>query len=258
MLLDTFTDGHVHTSLCRHAVGSMEEYVLAAIGKGLKKIIFLEHMEEGIEYFSRTWLTEDEFDLYFEEGTRLQKRYDGRIEIELGVEVGYNPECVDILLHRLKKRQWDRIGLSHHFCRLEGHAEHLNLLSSQKSNIRILLENDPDELLSRYFDTLAAAVQQVPADVLCHLDAGLRHCPDLELSRHHHEQIDSLLGLVKEHEMMLEINTSGYKHRNTPYPPPSVISRAMALGIKLTAGSDAHAPKDVGRCFDRLENLFDK
>ena len=255
MSLDTSIDGHVHTSLCRHAVGSMEEYVLSAIEKGLKKIIFLEHMEEGIRYFDRTWLTEEEFDYYFEEGERLRHLYDDSIEIGLGVEVGYNPDCADLLVQRLGQRDWDRVGLSHHFCRLEGYQEHLNMLSSKKSNIRIFLENNPDMLLGRYFDTLIEAVQKIPADVLCHLDAGLRHCPNLTIGRDHLSQIDTLLKLVKKSGMMLEINTSGYKNRNEPYPREDIISRAVELGIELTAGSDAHAPKDVGRSFDRLEDF---
>lgn len=255
MSLDTSIDGHVHTSLCRHAVGTMEEYVLAAIDKGLKKLIFLEHMEEGIAYFERTWLTEEEFDYYFEEGKRLQQHYGGRIEIGLGVEVGYNPECADILVQRLKQRNWDRVGLSHHFCRLEGYPEHLNLLSSKQSNIRIFLENDSGKLLSRYFDTLIEAVQKIPADVLCHLDAGLRYCPDLTLGQRHLEQIDTLLDLVKKSGMMLEINASGYKNRNEPYPRTDIISRAVNRGIQITAGSDAHSPKDVSRYFSRIAAL---
>ena len=46
-LIDLRTDGHVHTSLCNHASGTMEEYVKAAIGKGLEAIVFLEHLETG-------------------------------------------------------------------------------------------------------------------------------------------------------------------------------------------------------------------
>ncbi len=42
------SDNHVHTNLCGHAKGEMEEYVQAAISKRLKCIVFLEHMEEGI------------------------------------------------------------------------------------------------------------------------------------------------------------------------------------------------------------------
>ncbi len=87
-------DIHIHTRFCGHATGEMEEYVQAAIQKKLKKIIFLEHMEEGIRYFQgKTWLSEDDFDAYFAEGQRLRSTYAAEIEIGLGVECGYNPDC---------------------------------------------------------------------------------------------------------------------------------------------------------------------
>jgi len=53
----TADDRHIHTKLCCHASGEMEEYVLAAIGRDLDGIVFLEHMEEGICCAERTWLT---------------------------------------------------------------------------------------------------------------------------------------------------------------------------------------------------------
>ena len=34
-LIDITCDGHVHTALCQHAVGAMEDYVRAAIDRGL-------------------------------------------------------------------------------------------------------------------------------------------------------------------------------------------------------------------------------
>ena len=51
--LDLSQDGHIHTRLCNHATGEMEEYVLAALNKNLKTIIFLEHLEEKTVYFER-------------------------------------------------------------------------------------------------------------------------------------------------------------------------------------------------------------
>ena len=78
-MIDITVDGHVHTSLCHHARGEMEDYVLAAISRGLKKIVFLEHLEIGINYFESTWLSDADFDYYHSEGKRLQGKYQGTI-----------------------------------------------------------------------------------------------------------------------------------------------------------------------------------
>lgn len=253
MSIDLHTDSHVHTAWCNHASGSMEEYVRAAMARRLERVIFLEHLEEGIAYTPRTWLTESDFDHYFSEGRRLRSVYGDAIEIGLGVEVGYNPDCPQRILERLVQRDWDRIGISYHFCRLPGEREHLNLLSRKRSNLKLIAAHGPEKLLGHYFDTLLEAVATIPGQVLCHLDAGLRHYPELRLTENHHEQIGRLLDQVKRRGMALEINTSGFDLRQEPFPRSGVIARALDRQIPLVAGSDAHRPAEVGRHFDRLE-----
>jgi histidinol-phosphatase (PHP family) len=257
MNVDTLSDTHVHTSLCRHASGTMEEYVESAAGKGLERLVFLEHLEEGINVPFRSWLTEEDFDDYFEEGHRLRQAFAGRIRVDLGVEVGYNPDCVDRILSRLSNRKWDRIGLSCHFFRVDGHDSHLNVLSRNRKSIDIIERYGDRRLLTRYFDTLIEAVAVVPADVLCHLDAGLRHQPNLHLEDSHWNQIEALLGRVKGQDMALEINTSGYHYRGEPFPLPKIIDLAKNLSIPLSVGSDAHHPSEVARYFDKIPALLD-
>ena len=256
MLIDISSDSHVHTSMCRHALGSMEEYVQAAIDKNLKRITFLEHLEEGINHFSRTWLTEEDFDVYFDEGARLQEYYQGRIDISLGVEVGYNPDCPEKILERLAQHQWDLIGLSYHFCRIPGLDQHINLLSRQQKNIRIIEQYGSRKLLCHYLDTLIEAVCKIPAQLLCHLDAGLRYQPELHFGAIHQSKAEQLLKAVKKMGMALEINTSGYDIRNEPYPCTDIILRARDMQIPLRAGSDAHRPAEVGRHFEKLPSLL--
>lgn len=256
MKVDLFSDTHIHTSLCRHASGTMEEYVLSAIDRGLTRLVFLEHLEEGINASFRTWLTEEDFDVYFEEGRRLQQCYGQQIEIGLGVEVGYNPDCADQILQRLASRSWDRIGLSCHFFKVNGNEEHLNVLSKNRRTIDTIERFGSQRLLSRYISTLTEAVRSIPADVLCHLDAGLRHQPDLHLEESHLEQIEVLLDEVKRAGMAMEINTSGYKYRGLPFPLPEIIAMAATKSIPLALGSDAHSPSEVGRHFDRIPALL--
>lgn len=231
----------------------MEDYVNAALSRGLAKIIFLEHLEEGIDYFETTWLTEQDFSEYFEEGKRLQEKYRGRLEIGLGVEVGYNPACREAILDRLSLRQWDRIGVSYHFYKHNGHF--LNLLSSKETNIKALQAAGPEEVFTGYLQTLHEAVQVLPGTVLCHFDAALRYVPGLCLTERHHRLINRLLDAVAAKKMAVEINASGYQLRGEPFPAITFIHQAAARGIPLVAGSDAHRPEDVAREFDRISAL---
>lgn len=244
------SDNHVHTNLCGHATGVMEEYVQAAISKRLQRIVFLEHMEEGIVAPQASWLCEAAFDYYFEEGQRLQKKYQGYIEIGLGVECGYNPESKDALKKRLSSRDWDQIGVSCHFLKIEGHLNHLNLFSKKAENIRRAAKFDTKVLFSRYLETLLEAVNELDGSVLCHLDAALRWVPDHTLTEQHYQQIDLLLDAVATRGMVLEINTSGINIRKEQFPDNRIIDLAIRHKITFQLGSDAHKPGDVGNYFD--------
>jgi len=252
---DATVDGHVHTELCGHAAGRMEDYVRAALARGLRGVVFLEHCEIGVEYSERTWLTEEQFDDYWRLGRELQERYAGKINIFLGVELGYNPDAADDIIAFADSRPWDRVGLSHHY--LPTPAGHLNMLSRKQANLDAFSRYGVEKAVSRYFDNLVQAVESVPADVLCHLDAPLRHHPDLRFTKGHDASIRRLLDAMAARGMALEINTSGYDHpRSEPYPSRWIIEAAAERGLAFLPGSDAHHPDQVGRHFDRLSGLI--
>lgn len=256
-LINLHFDGHMHTRYCHHATGAMEEYVLSAIEKGLEHIVFLEHMEAtGVNYFETTWLTEQDFDDYFEEGQRLQESYGDQLTIGLGVEVGYNAAHQQELQDRLQRRSWDQVGISYHFMAVPGHSFDLNLVSRKERNILAIADTGCEKVLTNYFRTLTEAVRVLPGTVLCHLDAALRFQPGLQLTPGHWQQIGELLDTVKQQDMALEINTSGFAIRGTPFPAPAIIQMAIEREIPLVAGSDAHRPEDVGRYFHKLPQLL--
>ncbi|MFN2366172.1 MAG: histidinol-phosphatase [Desulfurivibrionaceae bacterium] len=253
--LDLKTDGHVHTTLCRHASGSMEDYVKAARGRGLKRLFFLEHLEVGINYFERTWLTPGDFDLYFAEGRRLREKYGEELFIGLGVETGYNPERPEEILEKLAEHPWDRIAVSFHFMRIGD--RHYNMVSRKPYNLDVFGRAGVAKVVSAYFDTVLEAVETVPAEVVCHLDAVLRYHPQIRFERSHYHQIEMILAAMAERGMALEVNVSGCRIREEPFPALAVIEEAVRRDIPLALGSDAHRPEDVGQ-FGMLAELFGK
>jgi len=252
-MIDITEDSHVHTNLCHHARGTMEEYVQVAIQRGLRRITFLEHMEAGIDYFESTWLTDKDFDYYLAEGQRLKEKYRENIEIGLGVEVGYNPKGKEELLQRLSRHSWDRVGISYHF--LETVNGHLNMVSRKQENIDALDQFGVEKVIRIYYGGLRQAVEELPGNILCHLDAVLRHHPSIRFTDEHMRLIDDLLDAVARKNMAVEVNTSGYRLKNEPFPSRYFLKKAIKRGIPLVAGSDAHRPEDVGRYFDRLPGL---
>ena len=253
--IDTGFDGHVHTYLCNHARGTMEEYVIAAINKGLHSLCFLEHLELGITYHQKSWLNEEDFAIYFKEGARLKEVYKDQLTILLGVEAGYNPEMHAQFSNVLKAHPWDRIGLSYHFYRIRD--KHFNLLSRKPDSLAILIEQGPNLILEAYFASLLDALQIMErCDVVCHLDACLRHTPEGRLSEKNDIQIDTILDIMQQKQIALEVNTSGFALRKTPFPEATILNRAMKRGILLVPGSDAHDPQQVGRYFGQLDDYL--
>jgi len=253
--IDIATDHHVHTRLCHHASGEMEEYVTAAIEKGLNRIIFLEHFEIGITYCESTWLSQDDFVVYQAEGHRLREKYKQDIELGIGVEIGYNPDHVEEILAFLQTYEWDWVGLSYHFLKIEG--LHANLVSRRQTNLDALGQVGVDKVITIYLQTLLQAIEQIPANMLCHLDAVLRHHPEINFSPNHHSLFRELLGKMVEKKIALEVNTSGFPIRGEAFPALTVLKEAVNLGVSLVPSSDAHRPGDVGRHFDKLVNLPD-
>ena len=247
--LDITEDHHIHTRFCNHAVGEMEEYVTAAIDKGLRSLTFLEHLECGLSYAPRIWLTPEVFQQYFEEGGRLQEKYAEQITIRLGAEIGYNPTAVDETLAMLAAFPFAHRGLSCHFY-FDG-TEHLNMLSRRTDHIKQMDELGTEQILDTYFSNLIQGCQDIPCDKLCHLDAALRHNTPV-LTAHHYTLIKELFAVMLEKNIALEVNTSGYELRPHPYPAFALIQQARQLGISLIIGSDAHSPEQVGRFFERV------
>lgn len=255
ILFDLKQDSHVHTFLCQHATGSMEEYITAALNKGIETLIFLEHLEENISYPQRTWLTESDFSYYFEEGKRLQEKYQDRLTIKMGVEIGFNPHEIDTLRDKIKKYPWEHIGLSYHY--YPSDSGHLNVVSRRNRNIDALAAIGAERVITDYFSGIIQGITRLKCDSICHLDAVMRHYPKLRFTPSHFEQIDRILTLLKEKRIALEINTSGFAIRNEPYPGKTILKKAMERNIPLIAGSDAHHPDQVGRYFDRLPDFLD-
>lgn len=250
--VDIKSDYHVHTRYCRHAVGEMEEYVQAAVGAGLEKIVFLEHMEEGISWKKRTWLSERDFDSYFSQGRKLQHTWQNEIEIGLGVECGFNNTCIDKLKRRLNRRTFNAIGISCHFLFIPGNKEYLNLFSRDAKDLELATRIGPEKLFTEYFNNLLEAVRVLDGTFLCHLDGALRHLPENYLDDSHYRQIDHILQLIAEKEMALEVNCSGLRIRGEQFPANKILNMARSYNIRLQLGSDAHRPQDVGAGFARI------
>ena len=105
---------HTHTYRCRHAKGSDEEYVLAAIDAGYDKLGFADHtpFPYANGFVNGDKMLIEELPDYIDSVLNLKEKYRGQIEILLGLECEAVPEFFPFL--REMKQKMDYLILGSH------------------------------------------------------------------------------------------------------------------------------------------------
>jgi histidinol-phosphatase (PHP family) len=252
-------DLHIHTTYSQHATGTMEETVRAALAKGLPEIGFADHFPypSGFSVPAPNCVIPDEatFAVYADEVRRLRSAYADRIEIRFGAEIDHlDGRTSDQAVMRAKHAFDYVIGSIHilHGVPIDYRAETLQEQLDQFGGI--------DRLWEVYWNHLENLIRSGACHVIGHLDV-LRKFGGFLPGKSQVERAETILRLIKENDMTLEVNTGGIDRASDhePYPSPEILRLASEVGVDIALGSDAHAPKDVGRYFhetvQRLRSL---
>ena len=239
-------DYHVHTSLCNHAQGTMEAYIRRAAAIGLKEICFLDHLTIRPSENNLS-MAPAEIPLYFQALQLLKRRYQGTINIKIGLEVDFNPAQVDLICEIIERYPFDVIGGALHF---PGGRNIVSRTSSWRQG-----NCNPDEVYALYLEQLDTMLDYSYFDIVCHLDLVKKF--GWKTSRSFDNEMDAIVSKIKTKDLTVEINTSGYVHPvREVYPAPDIIAKCCQQGISVTIGSDAHRPDDVGQHYDKVLPLL--
>ncbi len=237
-------DYHLHTSLCKHATGKMEEYVEAAIENGMTEICFTDHipLPDGEDPDHRMKL--EEVEPYLEQIAILNRKY-REIPILAGIEADYVEGYESYLEDFISSFHFDLVIMSVHYIKKWANEQWV-------FDYEYTDETLPHQY-SDYFDTVFKGVKTGLFDVVGHLDLIKR--PRYSVLYSNHRKVGKILDAMKKHGMSLELNTSGLrKPINETYPSLDIIKLAVKRGIPITLASDAHRPEHVGYQFDWLVN----
>ena len=242
----TQIDYHVHTRLCNHAHGTMEQYVRCAIEKGVAELCFLDHLtlnEQGCDLS----MGPEDVPLYVYAVRRLQERYRDRIDVKLGMEVDFTPDRMAEAVRILDRFSFDMIGGSIHF------VDDRNIVSSKTNGSGI--SPDDAEFFDQYLSLIETMADYSCFDVICHLDVvkkfGIQPPVDF------FEKMDAILEKIKYKDLVIEVNTSGLSHpARAIYPELVILKRCFEKNIPVTFGSDAHRPEQVGRHFGKAAEIL--
>ncbi|GIQ68475.1 PHP domain-containing protein [Xylanibacillus composti] len=247
-------DLHTHNERCGHAIGTIEDYVVSAIRKGLHVIGISDHSpyfaEEADHHFPQIAMAKSMFAAYVEEVLRLKAKYAGQIEVLLGVESDYFPESAHLYQEVYDRYPFDYLIGSIH------HVEGVSIFNKKRWGK--LDERRKIEVKEAYYDLIEQSARSGMFDILGHIDAMKAFYPafsDIPTGR-----VDQTLQVIAETGVAIEINTSGKtKAVGGWYPSDDILERACRYGVSVTFGSDAHDPDRVADEWelvrDRLKDI---
>ncbi len=229
---------HMHTPLCRHAMGEPEEYAAVAQQRGLTGIVITCHnpFPDGWGRSSRMYF--EQWEEYLALVERARSAWAGRVDVRLGVEADYFPG----------KEAWLEQQLS------SAHFHHvLGSVHPQIGEYRQAFDTGDALAYQRlYFDHLARAAETRLFDTLSHPDLIKNLYPDQWDLNRILPDIQRALDRIAAVGTAMELNTSGL-HKEIPEmnPGPVILREMQRRGIPVVIGSDAHVPQRVAADFEK-------
>ncbi len=243
-------DYHIHTKFCRHAVGEMEEYVEAAIAKGLDEMGFSDHF---IMIYLPPSLVQDDYcmkeaelPLYIEKVKELQRDY-AEIEIKLGIEADYYEGKAPEIQRLLKPFKFDYIYGSTHVVR--------DIVIDDERFKHTWDKYSVDEVYEIYFRNMKNAIQSGLFDIMAHLDVVKKYGdrPTNPVDDLIAEVIDALV----QNKVCVEFSTGGFrKPVKEQYPSLQILRALHENDVAVTIGSDSHRPDEVGWELDKALQML--
>ena len=245
-------DYHVHSNFSGDAKDTLEDMVKSAIDKGFSQICFTEHQDLVFPYLPGE---EGMFDLntdsYLYELLRVRNKYEDRIRVCFGVELGMQLDAVRENAIYAKSHEFDMIIAS------------LHLVDKVDPYYPEYFEGKTEEeAYGTYFTRIYENLLRFENfDVLGHLDYIVRYGANKDNNYKYEtykSTIDKILEFLIEHEKALEINTAGIrKGTKDVHPTLDILTAYKSMGGELvTIGSDAHNVNDIGADFDRAEEAL--
>ncbi|HUT36757.1 MAG TPA: histidinol-phosphatase HisJ family protein [Planctomycetota bacterium] len=233
-------DLHMHSKLCGHAVGEMDEYVARAIELGLEAAGFSFHLPIRIPVSYKINVTREELDSLTTEIERLRAAYGERIPILFGGEADYLPGNEAEVAALAAAYPFDYLIASVHFVGDWAFDHPAAAPDFDRWDRRKLYET--------YFGLVRDAVATGLFDVVGHVDLIKKFGHRLEGDWT--DLVEALCAEMRRRDVAMEINTAGFdKPVGEQYASEEIVRRSFAAGVPLLFGSDAHAPREVGRYF---------
>ncbi|MBQ7850073.1 MAG: histidinol-phosphatase [Clostridia bacterium] len=227
------TNFHTHTSRCKHASGTDEQYVKAALLAGFDVLGFADHAAWAFasDYVSHCRMNPDQWPEYRQSIQNLRSKYAGQIRLRLGMETEYYPRYMDQLL-RWRDEGCEYFILASHFLISEEEEDYTGNTCRKDDEVR------------RYADQTAKAISTGLYCYLAHPDLYLMYRP--ELNKACMDAADVICQAAREAHMPIEYNLLGLgdelRGHSRGYPNRDFWQYIRRWNNDVIIGVDAHDP----------------
>ena len=118
-----------------------------------------------------------------------------------------------------------------------------------------LPKNFSSEIIRKYWILVRKMAETKKFDIVGHLDLTKKF--DIYPSENISTEIENALNAIKENDLSVELNTSGwYCPCCEQYPSKDILEKCKNKKIPIIITSDAHEPKDLIRDFEKAKKLL--
>ena len=233
-------DYHMHTPLCRHAVGEPVDYARRAVELGLTEIGFSDHSPMPRDDFDDWRMFDRQLDEYVAK-VRLAQTAFPQLTIRLGLEVDYIPGHEKWIRQLAARHPWDYFIGSVHYVSDSWDIDNPAKLAEWK-------KRDPFEVWTLYFERLSLAAKSKLFQIIGHADLPKKF--SIRPWQNCRQLYQDFLNAAAQAGCAIELNTAGLrKDCREIYPCAELLDIAWRKSVPITFGSDAHAPAEVGMNF---------
>ncbi len=235
-----------------------EDWIKIAIKKEFNILGITDHYHFPSGF--RNWGNEYYSDEHYAELKRLKKKYKKKIKVEVNVEFDWIKKYKKWIIKEATKREYDYKFISMHFL-IVGN-ESVPIDHTEKSFVEILNKaGGIKQLIKIYYSGLREAIKTGCFDVVSHFDIiklwnkNNKYFSEEEMW--YKKEIKKTLNLVKEKNMKIDLNTSGFrKPCAEQYPSKDILDEAKKMKIPFLIGTDAHEPEELEAGLEEIKNLL--
>ncbi|HEY5583962.1 MAG TPA: histidinol-phosphatase HisJ family protein [Ruminiclostridium sp.] len=244
-------DSHIHSKFSTDSHLEVQAACKKAVEIGLKGLVFTDHVDYDYPDFDDDFLID--FDQYFKFFNKLKNEWENKLNILIGIEMGFQPHLLDKINKILDTYNFDFVINSVHI------IDHIDPYTGV-----FFKGKTQHQAYERYLQEILCSIKSYANfDIIGHIGYVARYgnFEDKPLRyKDYSDILDQILKTTIEMGKGIELNTSGIRtDLHSPIPGYDVFDRYFELGGEIvTIGSDSHSEEHLGHSFKEATDFLKK